>query len=114
VEFYFGNLEDSRRLQIEKGLLQDPELLLDYLDIKREIEDAALIPQQPSPFLWRRLQPLVKKRTFYVTAVAGLIAATLVCMYIIYSSNVENTSLISDSGILFDSGAEHSITSDVL
>ncbi|MNJ96718.1 hypothetical protein D3C87_144490 [compost metagenome] len=114
VEFYFGTLEDSQRLQIEKDLLLDPEMLLDYLDIKREIENAALIPQQPSPFLWRRLQPLVKKKSFYLTVAAGLIAASLACFYLIHTSKVEENSLINDSGILFDSGAEHSFTSDVL
>ncbi|MGZ3634178.1 MAG: hypothetical protein ACXVB1_07680 [Pseudobdellovibrionaceae bacterium] len=114
VEFYFGTVENSQRLRIEKDLLLDPEMLLDYLDIKREIENATLIPQQPSPLLWRRLQPSLKKKSFYITVAAGLVAATLACFYFIHTSKVEDNLLISDSGILFDSGAEHSVTSDVL
>jgi hypothetical protein len=114
VEFYFGTLADSQRLQIEKELLQDPEMLLDYLDLKRKLEDAAQVPQHPSPFLWRRLQPATKKKTLYVTVAASLAVATFACLYIFSTPKVENTSLISDTGILFDSGAEHSITSDVL
>ncbi|HEX7675006.1 MAG TPA: hypothetical protein VF412_12585 [Bdellovibrio sp.] len=114
VEFYFGTLEESQRLQIEKNLLLDPEMLLDYLDIKREIEDAELIPQQPSAFLWRRMQPLAKKKSFYLTIAAGLVAATLACFYFIHTASVKNNSFVNDDGILFDSGAEHSVTSDVL
>ena len=114
MEFYFGTLEESQRLQIEKELLQDPEVLLDYLDLKRKLEDAATVPQKPSPFLWRRLQPVTKRKTFYAAAIAGLAVAGFACLYIFTTPKVENTPLISDNGILFDSGAEHSITSDVL
>lgn len=114
VKFYFGTLEESQRLEIEKELLLDPEMLLDYLDLKRQLEDAAQIPQLPSPFLWRRLQPATKRKTFYAAAIAGLAVATFACLYVFNNPKVENTSLISDNGILFDSGAEHSFTSDVL
>jgi hypothetical protein len=114
LEFYFGSLEETQRLQIERDLLQDPELVLDYLDLKRKIEGANEVPQKPSPFLWQRLQPKTKKQKWSYAAVAGLVAATVIGFYIFRSAPTDQSALIGDNGILFDSGSEHSVVSDVL
>ena len=75
MKFYFGSLEETQRLHIEKEMLKDPEILLDYLDLKRELEAAAIVPQQPSPFLWKRLAPAQKKKVWIFTVATGLAAA---------------------------------------
>ena len=113
VEFYFGTMEETRRLQIEKELLLDPEMLLDYLDLKRELESAAPVPHGPSPFLWRRLQPLTKKRKWQLAGFTALIAASFACLYI-FASYKGQSSTPNNSGLLFDSSPEHSFASDVL
>lgn len=113
AEFYFGGLHESQRLEIEKQLLLDQELLLDYLDLKREIEGAVTVPQHASPFLWRRLQPLTRVKKWQWAGMAALVAAGVIGFYVLTNSHDPSVSPVR-SGILFDSGAELSQSSAVL
>jgi len=115
VEFYFGSLPEEKRLHIEKEMLTDPEILLDYLDLKREIEGSQLVPQQPSKLLWQRLRHVAKKKqAWYITLAVGALAATIAFIYLMNKPNVGEEPFMVNGKILFDSGAEHPLTSDVL
>ncbi len=115
VEFYFGALDDEKRLLIEKDLLKDPECLLDYLDLKRLIEGSFEVPSQASPFLWQRLSALPKKkRNMMLVCSAIAAAAVFVMIYISVQPRLENQPVKYKDGILFDTGAEHSSASNVL
>ncbi len=115
LEFHFGLLDENQRLQLEKEMITDPEMLINYLDLKREVEGNALIPQQPSPFLWQRLQRVsVKKKSWFIAFAVGAVAATLACFYILAQPKGEIVPFTRDHSILFDSSAEHSFASDVL
>lgn len=118
LPFYFGSLTDDDRLAIERELLTDEEVLLDYFDLKRNIEAARMIPAGPSASLWSRLQPRLnmKTRTFISISIGAAIAAGLAVTFFL-RSNVEITKQpqnISVDRILFDSSSEQSVSSGVL
>lgn len=113
TDFYFGTLPESELLAFEKELLTDPELLVEFLDFKRAAEGANTVPQKTSPFLWKRLQPMKYKKTYWVVA-AGVAAAVLACIYMMTRPQTDFTPQITDNGILFDSTSEPSFVSDVL
>lgn len=108
--FYFGSLPEIDRLAIEKQMLCDPEVLLDYLDLKREMEAAELIPSVPSNNLRSRLlsRLAVSKRVRY-TLVLGL-ALAAIAVLIFFCNHLRTEA----DGTLFDSGGEQFSHSNVL
>lgn len=56
TSFYFGALDEKQSLEMERALLENPDLLIEYFDLKRSIEGQQTIPSSPSPFLFHRLQ----------------------------------------------------------
>ena len=112
--FYFGGLPDDRRLEIERAMLEDTEVLLDYLDLKRKIEGAAAVPSVPSTALWNRLRPAsVPKKVWWISLAVGAALAASLCFFLLRSTG-EQTGSTSGTEILFDSGAEQSPASNVL
>jgi hypothetical protein len=120
--FYFGSINEDDRLKIERELLSDSERLLDYLDLKRQIEATALLPMKPSNQVWQRLQtdPRLRRRAV-VSAWIGVaaVAATLVFIFLMNYQNSASTKLeepthISVDQVLFDSSREQSASLGVL
>ena len=116
VSFYFGSLSDEARLTIEREMLTDPEVLLDYLDLKREIEGAAQVPQAPSPFVWQRLQAKMKvSRRAKISFAVGLgVAAAIAALFLLLHRSVDTEPTLGGKAILFDSGSEQLGHSNVL
>ena len=118
LPFYFGSIDDQERLKIEQKMLVDPEVLLDYLDLKRQMESAALVPQQPSRALWNRLQPKLSRRSRITIALgfAVAVAASIVLAFLILQKPAANETSGATMGekILFDSDSEHFSHSNVL
>lgn len=116
LSFYFGSVSDEDRLKIEREMLTDPEVLLDYLDLKREVEGAATVPQTPSPLVWQRLQSktVISKRT-KISLMIGLgVAAAIAALVVFLNQNVEPVPSLNGKAILFDSGSEQFGHSNVL
>jgi anti-sigma factor RsiW len=60
--FCRGTIGAKERLEVEREILADPEALVAFLDLKREIEGAAAVPRAPSPELWLRLRDKARLR----------------------------------------------------
>jgi hypothetical protein len=122
LPFYFGAIDDNERLKFEQQMLVDPEVLLDYLDLKRRIEGAAAVPQKPSPALWNRLVPKVRlSRKSKITLALGFavaMAASIVVAFLILqktaSIDSSTSAGIQGHSILFDSDSEQFAHSNVL
>lgn len=117
LEFYFGSLEESARLQIERELLEDQEVLLDFLDLKRRIESADEIPSKPSTLVHSRILLSVKKnRKPWTYAMGTAVAAALIVAFsfLLKPAKVEVSQEKIHQQILFDSGAEHFSSSSVM
>jgi hypothetical protein len=119
LPFYFGSIKDQDRMLVERELLSDSEMLIDYLDLKRSLEHAPMVPQQPSTALYQRLLPKTSKRklVFWVASFGAAAAAAIVAVFFM-SSNPSSTKtpahLNEHKEILFDSNSELSINSNVL
>lgn len=117
LPFYVGAIDDTSRLMVERELLCDEEMLVDYFDLKRRMESAALIPNQPSPRLWKRLNGRIKpSRRFYISvAVSAAVAASLVLLSaLFFQQQPTETSVDDGREILFDSSRELPANSNVL
>lgn len=123
LAFYFGTLGEQELLRLERELLLDSELLVDYLDLKRKLEAAEEIPRQPSAAVWRRLSArLSPRKRFLLSVSAGVaVAASLVFLaFLLFKSHTLETSPLHDGpatsggAILFDSSAELPASSSVL
>jgi hypothetical protein len=107
LPFYFGSLDGQLRLDVEQKLLTDPEFLLDYLDLKRNLEAAETVPQAPSLQLWQRLSTRIPKRKYSYSLAFGLaIAASLVAIVFFFGQSRPQSFSKYDTQILFDSGSE--------
>lgn len=111
LHFYFGTVDEAERLRMEQDLLTDTETLLDYLELKRTLENAEAIPSGPSPFLWSRLQSHVRPRYWYLAA-AGLVAAGVIGFLILQTP--QYTAAPVQEGVLFDAAREQAFSSHVL
>jgi hypothetical protein len=116
MPFYFGAVEENERLEIERELLSDPEVLLDYLDLKRKLEAAGTVPQAPSPFLWKRLAqnftPKQKRAFAWIAAAAAAAFVSWTVFHSLQTTPDESPSIPSQ--ILFDRGGEQSAVSNVI
>lgn len=121
VSFYFGAVTETERLQIEQQLLLDPEVLVNYLDLKRSVENTGAIPQTPSPHIWTKLQAkMTTKRTaawvfgFAVAAAAILLIVNLQLFFPGAESVQSQFTEVSPGKIIFDSSSELPAGSNVL
>jgi len=115
LPFYFGSLNEEQRLVIERQLLTDEETLVDYLDLKRSIEGAALEQQKPSVSLWQKLKPKEKKK-FYISLAFGSAVAAGLLAFLLLNGRTQPVESMPQavSNILFDSSSELPASSDVL
>lgn len=116
LPFYFGSITDEDRTRVERELLTDSEILVDYLDLKRNIEAAELFPMSPSSQVWHRLEQKINPRKKMILSISfGAIAAMIVLsfIFILKPKSIENVQTADASEILYDS-RELSISSDVL
>jgi hypothetical protein len=111
IPFYFGSLEEENRLAVERDLLEDPEILVEYLDLKRSIEAAQTVPQMPSQKLWGRLEKnlTTKKKWLYSLSLGAAIAAALLLFFYAKPESQNHA-----TEILFDASPELPASSGVL
>lgn len=116
LPFYFGTLGAEERLELEREMLTDPVLLLDYLDLKRELEAAPAVPAEPSPLVWQRLKNhLPQSRRYRFAWIAGLTAlAAAAWLFFALPQKSPSASPAQEKGTLFDSGREQFGHSNVL
>lgn len=117
LPFYFGSVNEEERLFVEREILTDTEVLVDYLDLKRKVEAAPLPNAHPSPSLWEKLRPKSErqKRTWISISLCAAVAAGLAFFFLIQPV-VQTTEMIQPSAdrALFDSSAELPVSSGVL
>jgi hypothetical protein len=117
LRFYFGSIEDSTRLRVERDLLMDSELLVNYFDLKRKLEAAADVPTMPSWSVWQRLQRHVKERPAPNRILAfGLGVAASVIFLVVTLASFFPVSEIERRApqILIDVNSELPVSSNVL
>lgn len=123
IPFYFGAIESKERLSLERDLLSDPELLLDYFELKREIESAEAIPAFSSEAVFARLVKRIESpRTMAFGTLVGAIAASvLLAWYFGVLPGVQNSAILlqgqkesgSQKALFFDASGELSHSSGV-
>lgn len=115
LPFYFGSVSEDERLLVEREILADPEVLVDYLDLKRKVEGAHLIAAQPSSSLWEKIRPKTptQKKAWISLSLGAAIAACLALLFIFQSTT---TKMVQPSAnhALFDSSSELPVSSGVL
>lgn len=118
LPFYFGSLKEGERIQIEREMLTDSEILLDYLDLKRTLEQADSFPSAPSVAVWARLRKrFVTRRKLFLSLSFGAAAAAIVIFFIGLSSHhSEDAAIVApvQDEVLFDSMGEPSSHLNVL
>ncbi len=115
--FHFGAIEDEERLEIERELLVDSERLLDYFDLKRQLETASAVPSGPSSALWGRLIPHARRhrRVLISFSVGAAIAAGIaVHLFLQPSRELNDCQPPKINRLLFDAGAELPASTGVL
>ncbi len=118
LPFYFGSLPEAEILNVERELLCDPELLTEYLDLKRSLEGAREI-SPPSASVWQRIerQMTPRKRLMISVSVGAALAACLALVLFLARQSSHITAgrdLPSESGVLFDANDEPNANSGVL
>ncbi len=119
LPFYFGSIKDDERVLVEREMLVDSEILLDYLDLKRSLESVEAMPSEPSAVVWDRLkQSVMTRRKLFLSLSFGA-AAIFLLVFSLWmlkpSSSLAPTEVSHDSvEILFDSKSELPINSNVL
>jgi len=118
LSFYLGSVDDNRRLYVEQELLTDPAVLLDYLDLKRELEGATPVPSTPSPAVWQKLKSQIpSSRRTQLSLLWGVsVAAAAAVLFLVFSNitTVESKHALDLDNHLFDSGREQFSHSNVL
>jgi hypothetical protein len=117
LSFYFGSVNEEERLLIERELLTDSEVLVDYLDIKRKLEAANILDSQPSQSLWHKMKPKnpVQRKVWISFSVGAAVAAGLV-LFFIFQTAPDQIEMPQPSAhrVLFDSSSELPASSGVL
>jgi hypothetical protein len=113
LPFCRGVIGESERLEVERELLTDPELLVDFLDLKRTEDGAEAIPDEPSVRVWFALKQKIgpRKRLIFSLALGAAAAAILLSVLFFKSGAMQNPPAKS---FLFDSNSELSSGSSVL
>lgn len=118
LPFYFGSIEDKDRIIIERELLTDTETLIDYLDLKRSLEAAEVLPQIPSRSVWVKLQQHVpiKKKFIIPISFGTAVAASVFAAFLFFHESTQNTKehIQLSEDVLFDTRTELPAHSSVL
>ena len=115
MPFYFGSIDDEKRLIVERELLTDPEILVDYFDLKRKIESAEEIPNGPSQKLWYKLKQKLEPRQKVIYSLSLGLAAVGLLFFAILLFKMEKLEQSTSQGeILFDLNRELPASSNVL
>lgn len=118
LSFHFGSIEDRDRTLVERELLTDSEVLVDYLDLKRNLESAELIPSSPSKSVWFKLQERVQARKKFIIPISfgAAVAASVLAAVIFFRQPSQETKLQNQPSeeILFDTRTELPANSGVL
>lgn len=117
LPFYFGTVNENERLAIEREMLTDSEVLLDYLDLKRGLEGAHRVSPQPSQELFHNVKrkTFIQRKTLFSLSLGLAIAASLAFLLVFRPSpHRTEISRPTINGALFDSNSELSVSSGVL
>jgi ferric-dicitrate binding protein FerR (iron transport regulator) len=134
LSFYLGADSESERLRTERLLLADPEALLAYFELKRQIEKAKHLELQPSAALWARLEratsptyTIKSRRTTWAVALGGAVAACAAFIVLTQLSSIQKATRQGPQQsyhpsfeathydkVIFDSNSELSASSNVL
>ncbi|MBK9322705.1 MAG: hypothetical protein IPM97_07125 [Bdellovibrionaceae bacterium] len=118
LPFHFGSIEDKDRTLVERELLTDSEILVDYLDLKRTLESAELLPHTPSKSVWLKLQERVQAKNKFIIPISfgAAIAASILAAFIFFHKPSQETKSTTQLGeeILFDTRTELPANSSVL
>lgn len=118
LPFHFGSIEDKDRMLVERELLTDSEILVDYLDLKRGLESAESVPQNPSKLVWARLQARAQAKKKFIIPISfgAAVAASVLAAFIFFHRPSQETNQQVQSGeeILFDTRTELPANSSVL
>jgi hypothetical protein len=116
LPFYFGSVSDEDRLIVERELLTDSEALVDFFDLKREMEAVQEVPQHPSNQLWRQLRARLKPRRQLVRSFGLGFAACLLALAAIFlrprPETLSPPKTVNE--ILFDASSELPVNLNVL
>ncbi|MBI2521855.1 MAG: hypothetical protein HYV97_15675 [Bdellovibrio sp.] len=115
LSFYFGSIDEKERLLVERELLIDSEYLVEFLDLKRALEEAREIPQYPSNTLWHKLQLQMPSKKKLFLSLGFSLAACIALLTIAFETtwNVEKGKNYPTE-VLFDSSSELPASSRVL
>lgn len=115
IHFYFGAIEADARLSVERDLLSDPEFLLDYFDLKRQIEAAEAVPEFSAEGVLIRLRNRIRppRRLVLASLVGALAASFLLVWYFGMLKPVLQTGVDGPKKTLFDARGELSASSGV-
>lgn len=117
LPFHFGSIEDKDRMIVERELLTDSETLVDYLDLKRSLESAELVPQAPSRSVWIKLHERVrdKKKFLIPISFGAAVAASVLAAFIFFHQPSQKPKQVqSGEELLFDTRTELPANSGVL
>jgi hypothetical protein len=117
LPFYFGSVNEEERLFIEREMLSDTEVLVDYLDLKRQVEAATPLATQPSPHLWERLRPKTpaQRRAWLSLSIGAALATGLAFFFLLHSTTqITEINQPSINRAIFDSSSELPASSSVL
>ncbi len=118
LPFHFGSIEDKDRIFVERELLTDSEVLVDYLDLKRNLESAELIPEAPSHSVWLKLQQRVQAKKKFIIPISfgAAVAASVLAAFIFFHQPPQETRPKNQASeeVLFDTRTELPANSSVL
>jgi hypothetical protein len=99
LPFYFGTLESDQRLQVERRLLEEPDALIDYFDLKRKLEAADILPSQPSARVWSRLSLKIKKtpkKALFTVSLSAALAAGI-ALFVLHTTTLSPHPVVGNS-----------------
>jgi hypothetical protein len=107
LEFYYGVVDENSRLTLEQKMLTDQEWVLDFLDLKRELEASTVFPNDPPIELWQRLSHRMSapRRHWLKLSIGGAIAASILVAILMVSKQtppINAVSTISNKSIVLD------------
>jgi hypothetical protein len=112
LAFQLGAVEDADRTAIEEHLIACPSCLKSFLDLKRQVEQAADPGQRPSEALRQRLRenvarrvPIFRERRLRLV-VGATLAAAIVVGIVVTSRPKPTTPAQTQSPIFIDVGTD--------
>lgn len=116
LPFYFGSVSEKERLLMEQQLLIDSEVLVEYLDLKRNLESAESFKPAPSVNLRAKLlqHPLFNRKKVWWWSLAAAAVVVLIILVNIKQPASQKGPAVTTSENLIDTNSELPVSSGVL